>query len=55
MNLALSYEEFGIYLTKSNNMLINDIQIPTKAISSYTCLNLLHMLLATALSFAKSC
>jgi hypothetical protein len=36
MNLAHSCEELGIYFTKenSNSMLLNDVQIPTKAISS---------------------
>jgi hypothetical protein len=35
-NLALSYEELGIYLKNqnSNSMLLNDVQIPTKVISS---------------------
>jgi len=58
MNLALSCKELRIYfanIKNSNSMLLNDIQIPTRVISSYTCLNLLHMLLAIAMSFVKSC
>jgi hypothetical protein len=58
MNLALSCEELGIFLQKqnSNSMLLNDVQIPTRAISSALSLKPPKiMLLISTLSFVKSC
>ena len=58
MNLALLCKELGIYFTKSKSkyMLRNDVQIPTKAISSEQNLKTPKiMLLIPALSFVKSC
>ena len=58
MDLALSCEELGIYFTKQNlnSMLLKDVQIPTKAISSEQNLKTPKiMLLIPALSFVKSC
>ena len=58
MNLALSSEELGIYFLQNqnlNSMLLNDIQIPTKAIFSdqnlkppyatYSCIEFYQVLL----------
>jgi hypothetical protein len=42
MNLALLYEELGTYFKNknSNSMLLNDMKIPTRAISSVLSSNL---------------
>jgi hypothetical protein len=43
MNIALLYDKLGIYFQKNqnpNSMLLNDMKIPTRAISSVLSLNL---------------